>query len=161
MPIKYRKGDVLEAFRNGEVDVVIHQTNCQGVMGSGIARQIKEQYPEAYKEYKELQEDGCGKLYLGEVSAAVGIKRVNQKRHGMILNVNGQDKYIDRNKCNTNYAYLAVGLIASCEYLEKADVVAMPKIGAGLGGGDWNVIEAIINSVFHDRDVFVYEYNKG
>lgn len=41
MAIIYRKGDVLEALRKGEVDIVIHQTNCQGVMGSGIAKQIK------------------------------------------------------------------------------------------------------------------------
>jgi hypothetical protein len=33
----------------------------------------------------------------------------------------------------------------------------MPKIGAGLAGGDWEKIEEIINSVFDKRDIFVYE----
>jgi O-acetyl-ADP-ribose deacetylase (regulator of RNase III) len=96
-------------------------------------------------------------LFLGEVSGATGIKRVCQKRHGMILNVNGQNEYIDRLKCNTNYASLAKGLLACHEWVEKDDIVAMPKIGAGLGGGDWKIIEAIIESAFHDRDVYVYE----
>ena len=154
MAIIYRKGDVLEAFKNGEVDIVIHQTNCQGVMGSGIAKQIKAQYPEAYEAYMEQYHDQGDRLFLGDVSGANIYRGVF--KFGTILNVNGQDKYANRSICNTNYASLAKGLLACREWFEKADKVAMPKIGAGLGGGDWNVIEAIINSAFNDRDVYVY-----
>jgi O-acetyl-ADP-ribose deacetylase (regulator of RNase III) len=34
--------------------------------------------------------------------------------------------------------------------------IAAPKLGAGLAGGDWNVIEKILNEVFSDYDITVY-----
>jgi O-acetyl-ADP-ribose deacetylase (regulator of RNase III) len=155
MGIIYRKGDVLKAFEAGEVDVVIHQTNCQGVMGAGIARQIREYFPEAYEAYKDAERH-MG-LRLGETSHACFDRDINGWiKWGTIINLNGQDQYIDRLKCNTNYAALGTGLMSCLDLIEDSDVIAMPKIGAGLGGGDWNVIEAIINSVFTDRDVYVY-----
>lgn len=42
-------------YRSGQkdVDVIIHQTNCQGVMGRGFAKQIKEKFPEAFEAYKD------------------------------------------------------------------------------------------------------------
>jgi O-acetyl-ADP-ribose deacetylase (regulator of RNase III) len=157
--ITYRKGDVLDALEASEVDVVIHQTNCQGVMGSGIAKQIKTRFPAVYEVYKDLEKHN-GKLLLGDVSGAT-ILRVDKDdkltKSGMILNVNGQDKYANRSICNTNYAALGKGLLYCLNFIEDDSIVAMPKIGAGLGGGDWYVIEAIINSVFPEREVFVYE----
>ena len=48
--IKFKKGDILKA----EEKVIIHQTNCLGIMGGGLAKQIREQHPKVYKEYKKL-----------------------------------------------------------------------------------------------------------
>jgi O-acetyl-ADP-ribose deacetylase (regulator of RNase III) len=155
MGITYKKGDVLQAFKNGEVDVVIHQTNCMGVMGSGIARQIKEQFPEAYRAYKN--DEYMRGLKLGNFSYAWIETSSRPLVLGIIINLNGQNEYNDRTKCNTNYAALGKGLFDVEQQLKKHLVVAMPKIGAGLGGGDWKIIEAIIESVFYDREVFVYE----
>ena len=36
--------------------------------------------------------------------------------------------------------------------------VAMPKIGAGLGGGDWSIIEQIIEETSEDYTPYVYEF---
>ena len=41
-------GDVLDSG----ADVICHQVNCRGVMGAGIARQIKKRYYWAYEQYK-------------------------------------------------------------------------------------------------------------
>lgn len=155
--IIYRTGDVVEAFLNGEVDVLIHQCNAQGVMGSGIAKQVKERISMAYEVYRSQYEENDNRLYLSDVVGATGLVRPTQRKHGIVLNVIGQDKYTNRSICNTNYAALGKGLISCLEWIENDDVVAMPKIGAGLGGGNWTVIEAIINSVFPDKEVFVYE----
>jgi O-acetyl-ADP-ribose deacetylase (regulator of RNase III) len=35
--------------------------------------------------------------------------------------------------------------------------IAIPKIGAGLAGGDWKIIGPILDEVFSDYDVTVYE----
>jgi O-acetyl-ADP-ribose deacetylase (regulator of RNase III) len=150
--IVYKQGDVVQALLDGEVTMLIHQTNCQGVMGSGIARQIKEKIPNAYKEYKDSERRNGG-LYLGGVT--IGMV-ATPKGDGYVFNVNGQDEYQDRLKCNTNYAYLAKGLIGVIDYATVDDIIAMPKIGAGLGGGDWKIIEALIESAFEGRTVYVY-----
>ncbi len=57
-------GDVLNTVDS----IIIHCVNCQGVMGGGIAAQIKRRYPEAYDVYKETYENGL--LVLGSVSYA-------------------------------------------------------------------------------------------
>ena len=44
--IHYVKGNLLDS----DCDYICHQVNCQGVMGSGIAKQIRERWPEVYKD---------------------------------------------------------------------------------------------------------------
>ena len=39
--VNYVKGNLLES----DCDYICHQVNCQGVMNSGIARQIREKWP--------------------------------------------------------------------------------------------------------------------
>jgi hypothetical protein len=34
----------------------------------------------------------------------------------------------------------------------------MPMIGAGLAGGDWDVIEEMINDIFVDEDITIVRY---
>ena len=48
--IKYKIGDLLTAPQK----CIAHQVNCQGVMGSGVAKAIRNEYPKVYKEYKEF-----------------------------------------------------------------------------------------------------------
>jgi hypothetical protein len=50
--IKHIKCDIFESG----ADVICHQVNCQGVMGSGIAKQIRERYPSVYEDYRALCE---------------------------------------------------------------------------------------------------------
>lgn len=48
--IKHIKCDI---FKSG-ADIICHQVNCQGVMGSGIAKQVREKYPVVYRDYKRM-----------------------------------------------------------------------------------------------------------
>ena len=48
--ITIKKGDVLRS----RAMYICHQVNCMGVMGAGIAKQIKAMYPEVYEEYKRV-----------------------------------------------------------------------------------------------------------
>jgi len=59
--------------------------------------------------------------------------------------------------------YLSYDALVSCmeelyNYCKqyKINVVAMPKIGCGLAGGDWNIVKAILESTFKDITVKVY-----
>ena len=56
--MEIKKGNVVDALLNNEVDYIMHVCNAQGVMGSGVAKEIKERVPNAYKSYKNLHEFG-------------------------------------------------------------------------------------------------------
>jgi O-acetyl-ADP-ribose deacetylase (regulator of RNase III) len=149
--IVYRTGDVVEAFKKGEIDVLVHGCNGCGVMGSGIAKQIKDEFPWAYDAYKKYEKDyGLG---LGTFSYQFH-PMTDGKLRG-VINLVTQDKYLPRDQRHFSYDYFCNGIsnVASSFPLKK---IGMPKIGAGLGGGDWKVIEAIINSRFPDREIYVY-----
>ena len=47
--ITYKKGNLL----NSNCDIIVHQVNCQKVMGSGIAKQIRDRWPEVFVRYEE------------------------------------------------------------------------------------------------------------
>ena len=47
--MKLIKGDLIQLAKNGEFDVIIHGCNCFCTMGAGIAKTIKDIFPEAYK----------------------------------------------------------------------------------------------------------------
>lgn len=46
--LKHVKGDLLKLAAAGEFDIVMHGCNCFNIMGAGIAKQIKDRYPEAW-----------------------------------------------------------------------------------------------------------------
>ena len=47
MKIEYRKGDLFQT----EIKTIVHGCNAQGVMGSGVAKIIRDKYPKAYDRY--------------------------------------------------------------------------------------------------------------
>jgi hypothetical protein len=38
--------------------------------------------------------------------------------------------------------------------------VGIPFIGCGLAGGDWRIVEKIINEIFKNRTIYVYYLNE-
>ena len=66
--IKHIKCDIFESG----ADVILHQVNCQGVMGSGIAKQVREKYPEVYQHYvSECKKYSPEEIVLAEPEAMV------------------------------------------------------------------------------------------
>lgn len=140
MNIKYVKGDLFSTA----APAIVHGCNAQGVMGSGVAKIIRERYPEAYKCYREAYCSATDKhlsaLPLGDVYPAYS----NDK---LIINAITQCYYGRDGKRYCSYDAIdeAMQNVNNlCRY-RNITSVAMPKIGAGLGGGHWTVIEQIIN----------------
>jgi len=142
--IKYVKGDLLNASQL----ILIHQCNAQDTMGSGVAKAIRTKYPKAYREYVEYFRNTPKKERMGKVQFSINYNKI-------IANLVGQFNYLPRGVCHTDYEALKEGFTTI--KLRYPDDVAMPKIGCGLGGGDWKIVSAIIESVFDDRDVYIYE----
>lgn len=152
--IKIIKGDVTEAKES----VIIHQVNCQGKMGSGVAKAIKEKFPEAYNVYiKDVNfNDWSGKPkteLLGKYNLAFV-----HNREKKIINCFNQLYYGYDGKLYTDYkAFFNTFL----EVLKNNDCdIAMPyKMGCDRGGADWDgviypFIEACSKSF--KNDIVIY-----
>lgn len=143
MKIEYIEGDLL----NTEIRHIIHGCNSHGVMGSGVAKAIRDKYPQAYRDYNDVYNNRG--LDLGDIIASV------QDDGKIILNAITQ-KDFGRVVGNVYVSYWAIAEVF--RKIEQWDVgtVAMPKIGAGLANGDWNVIEAIIENTLVKTKPVVY-----
>lgn len=143
-------GDILKSGAN----VIVHQVNCRGVMGAGLARQIKEKYPEAFTKYKTYCDS------FSDKSEMMGtVLFVTCMDGTVIANVFGQLDF-GRNGRKTDYHSLKRGLNDVRKYAEKDGLsVAIPhRIGCGLAGGNWNIVYKMITSAFDNYGVTLYEY---
>ena len=155
--IEYRKGNLLDVTSG----VIAHGVNCQGVMGSGVAKAIREKYPLAYRTYlKKVQKcvefNNNTSALLGQVQfCSTSDNEVFTGPNVVVANCFTQDFY-GTDKRHVNYE--AVAKCFQTLYVRSGmyGQLNIPKIGAGLGGGDWSVIESIIKSEYKG-DVIVWE----
>jgi len=158
--MRYVVGDLTQAPES----IIAHGCNAQGVMGSGVAKAIRERFPFAYEEYRRAYEGKSTQvvvpLQVGMVIWAMGHKNC------LIANCITQEFY-----GSDGTQYCSYEGIRSCFknihaqlYYSKRKSLAIPKIGAGLGGGDWAIIENIINTELKslpDVDVVCYVLNEN
>jgi len=53
--MKYKQGDLIEAFENNEINVLLHQENCEGLnYFAGFAKVVHDKYPELTKQHQEF-----------------------------------------------------------------------------------------------------------
>ena len=143
--IKLHNGDIFKA----PVDVIIHQANCFCTMRSGIAKQIRNKFPEAYWEDCKTKEGDKDKL--GKFTKVITPRYI-------ICNLYGQyDFGREPQKCYTNYWAVENGFTNIKSYLElmnlKKKVIGIPHfMSCALGGGDWNVYYKIIEKIFKNSE---------
>lgn len=152
--IVIKNGDLLKS----DCSIICHQVNCQGVMGAGLAKQIRAQYPNVYNYYiKRCKENQCGWRPLGGTIDAV------PSNDRIIINMYAQNNY-GRDGVYTDYEAFRWCLnkirIFIDQYTEsKGDIdyktikLGFPcGIGCGLAGGNWNKIYDLIYHEFYDLD---------
>ena len=142
--ITYIKGNLL----NTHCKAIAHGCNAQGVMGSGVAKQIKDAYPEAYKAYLEGDFRTLGNVIQCTIGDKIILNCITQKYYGKVVNI----KYV-----SYNAVYISLNNISNI--LTKLNItdLAMPKIGCGLGNGKWEIIEEMIKNNLKNIEVYVYE----
>jgi O-acetyl-ADP-ribose deacetylase (regulator of RNase III) len=139
------RGDLLALAQTGEFDVIIHGCNCQCVMGRGIAHSIKQQFPAAYAADLRTEKGSAAKL--GTYSSA---KVETNGRTIIIVNAYTQFHWKGSGvKADYDAVHRVMRAIAH-DFANSR--IGYPKIGAGLGGGDWSVISAIIDTELEGLD---------
>lgn len=123
--------------------ILVHGCNAQGVMESGIALQVKQRHPKAYREYERVVSTSPPShrkmLLLGatpwvEVSKdLIIVNAITQENYG-----SDGKKYVSEKAIETAFNF--VQALAASRRLP----VHFPLIGCGLGGGEWSKIGPII-----------------
>ena len=142
MKIEYRKGDLFQT----EIETIIHGCNAQGVMGSGIAKIIREKYPKAYERYV-AEYSLHNKLALGKVIIVpCGDRKNDPTNYKIIVNAITQEFFGREDVRYVSYDAIDDAMTRINRFTETYGItqIAMPQIGAGLGNGSWEVISAII-----------------
>lgn len=152
--LKYKVGDLCDALESGEVRIIAHQANCFNTMNSGVAKAIRTRFPEVYAADCKTRKGDPDKLGTFSMEAVETDAQI-----GFVFNLYGQFNYGYDAKGYTNYEALRQAMDEmriDIDWMKKPLKIGFPKIGAGLGGGDWATIEGIIKEVFDEHDVTIY-----
>jgi O-acetyl-ADP-ribose deacetylase (regulator of RNase III) len=149
--MRHLKGDLIQLALSGKFDVIVHGCNCFCTMNAGIAKQIWENFPDAYQADFETESGDTNKL--GNYSKAV-------------LKIDGTPLTIINGY--TQYHYSGANVLADYDAIEalfariKTDFsgkkIGYPRIGAGLAGGDWERIHDIIDRTLEGENHTLIEY---
>ena len=143
MSFNVKSGNLFDNVEHGHI---IHGCNAQGVMGSGVAKIIRDKYTIAYQTYMQQKDTG---YILGEVIPAIVEPNL------IIINAITQEFY-GTDRVHADYkaieqAFKGAKHLATSGMIESTDI-HMPLIGGGLAGGDAHTILTIMDQQFSDYD---------
>ena len=146
--MKQLNGDLISLAKDGHFDVIVHGCNCFNTMGAGVAKLIKSEFPEAFE--ADLKTEKGSKDKLGTISYA---------KSGSLTVVNAY----------TQHNWKGRGVKADYEAIRRAFKeirnyfsglrIGYPAIGAGLAGGDWQIIAQIISEELNGEDHTLVVYS--
>ena len=129
--LKHTKGNLLDLAEAGLFDIVVQGCNCFNTMGGGIAREIRERYPEVAAVDATTVKGDYNKL--GNWTREVVIRK-NGTVEFMVINAYTQ---FDMSKGTDVFEYAAFQLILQkLVRLFGNYSIGLPYIGMGLAGGD-------------------------
>ncbi len=164
MNVEMIEGDLLD-FPN-EINVIAHSCNTRNIMGAGIAKQIKDRYPQAYeadtKAFNiEYDKDGQYVHWLGKFSKAELDDRkyiYNMYTQATI----GTGREVDYEKFWQALKRVEQDLyemnVSKHEYDgSPPPIIGLPYgISCGLAGGNWGIIKAMIEDIFANSPIKCY-----
>jgi O-acetyl-ADP-ribose deacetylase (regulator of RNase III) len=158
MSIEHKTGNLLD-FGHG-ITMIAHCANCQNTFGSGIALQIKEEYPLAFEADTEAAK--AKKNNLGQFSVA---SLPNGKK---IINIYAQNLFgMEKRQLDYEAFYIAFEelhrLLLEAKEKGRIHVLGIPKnIGCFRAGGSWKIVMAMLEEIFLDSPIklIIVEYVK-
>ncbi|MGO4565904.1 macro domain-containing protein [Rhizobium sp. 2YAF20] len=143
--LEFVKGDMFDA----PADIRVNTVNCVGVMGAGVALAFKQRYPEMFKEYQRDCKDG---------RVTPGTMHVWKPLTGdWIINFPTKRDWREPSR----YEDIDAGLDDLRSYLDGFGpvTVALPALGCGHGGLDWERVSRMISDKLDgvDAHVLVFE----
>lgn len=150
MPIHYVAGDLFANVYGAQA--LAHGVNCRGSMGAGIAVGFRERYPAMYEEYRRRCKSVPRELNPGDAMLwrAADLP--------WVFNLATQEDYW---RSRATYPAIERALMSMRAQAEAEGIlsIAMPRVGAGVGGLSWRKVREIVERVFAGwvGDLYVYE----
>lgn len=138
-----------DMFESG-ADILVNTVNCVGVMGKGVALEFKKRYPALFSAYKRY----CSAKHLFPGGLFVWDCPEDGKT---IVCLATKDHW--RNP--SEYEWIKKGLFLLKVFLEQHGKikVAIPPLGCGCGGLNWEVVRGMITQELSDlkATILIYE----
>lgn len=147
-------GDILSNISSDTFTVICHQTNCRGVAGAGLAKAIRERFPNWYNAYRLVASPDM----LGNAQ----FTPTDDSFDCVICNLYGQLN-LGRDRRYTDYNALRHSLQTLRHWLNKLGItedyeIRLPYgLGCGLAGGSWDVVSVIIEETLHGLNYKIYK----
>ncbi|MGF1769615.1 macro domain-containing protein [Enterovibrio makurazakiensis] len=139
--IKYVKGDLF----TDSADALVNTVNTVGVMGKGLAFQFKNIYPDNFEAYKlacKAKELRTGKMFVFEIKSSSPSRYV----------INFPTKEHWRGKSKIEYIENGLQDLVVVARQLSLKSVAIPALGAGLGGLPWSQVERQIKEILSSEN---------
>lgn len=140
-------GNLLEDSAEAYVNTV----NTVGVMGKGIALQFKQAFPDVFKQY--AKDSKLGKVKVGSMHV-VPVEGLTNPKY--VINFPTKEHWKNPSKMS----YIDSGLQDLVKTITELGIqtIAIPPLGCGNGGLDWNSVRVKIEQAFKDVPVEVHLY---
>lgn len=149
--LTYKTGNLLEATE----DAIAHCCNCYTTMGSGIAPKIKAKWPDVYAADCATKRGDWRKL-------GTFTKAVVEDGDLTVYNLYGQFGYSKRDQgirdLDYNALYDALDRMGEDVVVNGGTSVGLPLIGCGLAGGNWKIVEVMIQETLVAKGLQVVIY---
>lgn len=138
--IRFVTGDLFTAG----VEAIAHGCNCQGVMGTGVARKVRNRFKDMYAWYRK--ECLLGRFELGDVLVWQDLRR-----KVTVFNLATQYRY--GRGVQADLVAIERALRGMCRFARDAGIkqIGMPRIGAGHGGLPWEEVKKVMIKVSMDN----------
>jgi O-acetyl-ADP-ribose deacetylase (regulator of RNase III) len=135
--IHITEGNLLQA----QAEALVNTVNCVGYMGKGIALQFKQAFPANFREYEaacKAEQVQPGRMLIhdnGRLALPYYIINFPTKRHW---------------RAKSRLEDIRSGLDALVDDVRRLGIrsIAVPPLGCGLGGLDWDDVRPLIEQAF-------------
>jgi len=145
--IIYKVGNILDA----KADALVNTVNTVGVMGKGFALQFRNEFPENYKAYTDAV--NRKEIMVGKVQI-VPVNRLNGVKYIVNFPTKAHWRYPSK------IEWIKDGLKDLHEQVQalKIESIAIPPLGCGNGGLNWDDVKPLIVEALSDLEINVYVY---
>ena len=130
MAVQFYAGDL---FADTSLQAFAHGCNCAGAMGAGIAVAFRDRWPEMYDAYRARCD--AGTFQLGDIF-------VWDAHDAVIYNLGTQQTW--RPEATLAAIEHSIAAMLTDAAARELPAIALPRIGAGLGGLAWDEVRTLL-----------------